>query len=58
MEADIVIIGEKRDIWEKLHNEWKLGKIFGDTEDSLKKEDERLYYVAMTRAKEKLFFIS
>ncbi len=58
MEADIVfIVGHGKD-WCKIHPNTKFGIIFWDTESEALREEERLYYVAMTRAKHKIFFIS
>ncbi|MDP2090709.1 MAG: UvrD-helicase domain-containing protein [Candidatus Gracilibacteria bacterium] len=62
-EADIVIM---LDISEKkypsnvtsLKDDVKYDRIFGITSDSLLKDERRLFYVALTRAKEKIYMIS
>ncbi len=59
LEADIVI---PLDICEKtipsIHPSNELFEIFGRTHDKILDEEKRLFYVAITRAKEKLFILT
>ncbi len=59
LEADIVIL---LDICEKIipsiHPSNELFEIFGRTKNKILDEEKRLFYVAITRAKEKLFIIT
>lgn len=59
LEADIVILPE---IWSNkypfLHPDNELNEIFGDTIKDILDEERRLFYVAITRTKNKLFYIS
>ncbi|EJF07190.1 ATP-dependent exonuclase V beta subunit, helicase and exonuclease domain-containing [Thiovulum sp. ES] len=41
----------------KTHSENRFFKIFGKTDDEIKAEEKRLFYVAITRAKDKLYLI-
>ncbi|MFH1644034.1 MAG: UvrD-helicase domain-containing protein [bacterium] len=57
-QSDIVIvIGANRGNFPKFHPDNELMEIFGITVDKIKDEELRLFYVAMTRAKEKLYLI-
>jgi len=56
LEFDEVVILEKN--FNKNHKDNHLTKIFGKTEQKILEEERRLFYVAVTRAKEKLYIIS
>ena len=59
LEADVVIIMEADDgVIPKLHPDVVLYKIFGETEEISLSDQKRLFYVAMTRAKKRLYIIS
>lgn len=57
-EADFVFLLEHGKNWCVLHPNWKFWSIFGDTKEENLQEEKRLYYVAITRAREWLFCIS
>ena len=58
-EADLIILLE---IWTKkfpfLHPDNELNAIFGETIEDVLEEEKRLFYVALTRTKNKLYYIS
>lgn len=57
-EADIVVILESDPgKFPVFHVDTKLYKVFGDSEHQALDEQKRLFYVALTRAKEKLYII-
>jgi DNA helicase IV len=59
MEADIVIILKTCEgTFPLIHPDSSLYGIFGEDEQSQLDEERRLYYVAVTRAKEKLYFLT
>ncbi len=59
MESDIVIIMEVcRNIFPILHSHGDMFDIFGHDYNDILKEEIRLFYVAVTRAKEKLFILT
>jgi ATP-dependent exoDNAse (exonuclease V) beta subunit len=43
---------------DSIHQENRFYKIFGKSEDEIKEEEKRLFYVAVTRAKNKLYIFS
>ena len=58
-EADVVIILQVcRGYFPLIHSDGDLYSIFGQTKDKILMEERRLFYVAITRAKEKLYFIT
>jgi len=56
LEFDEVLIWNK-DSFGKIHPDNKFFKIFGKSENEILEEEKRLFYVAVTRAKEKLYII-
>ena len=56
LEFDVIVIWNK-DSFKKLHKDNKLSEIFGKTKTDILNEEKRLFYVASTRAKEKLYII-
>lgn len=58
LQADVVIILEADEgIIPSFHQNIKLYSIFGDTEEKVLAEQKRLFYVAMTRARQKLYIL-
>ena len=59
LEADVVIILEADEgVIPKLHPDTMLFGLFGETEEIALADQKRLFYVAMTRAKHRLYIIS
>lgn len=59
LEADVVIILEVDEgVIPKLHPDTMLFGVFGETEEIALADQKRLFYVAMTRAKHRLYIIS
>ena len=59
LEADVVIILEADEgVIPKLHPDTMLFGLFGETEEVALADQKRLFYVAMTRAKHRLYIIS
>jgi DNA helicase-4 len=59
LEADIVIIlNTCRGVFPLIHPNSRLFEIFGETPDKILDEERRLFYVAVTRAKEKLYILT
>jgi len=59
LEADIVIILDVCDgTIPKFHPDNELFEVFGRTPDKILDEEKRLFYVALTRAKEKVFVLT
>ncbi len=59
LEEDIVIILDAcNGRFPLLHPDHQLFSIFGQTENDLLEEERRLFYVALTRAKEKLYILT
>ncbi len=63
-EADVCILLQ---VWKKswssskfpmIHPDWEFSTIFGDTYEDILDEERRLYYVALTRTKKDLYYIS
>ena len=58
LEAEVVIILEAdAGVIPKTHPDTKLYEIFGETEDAALDDQKRLFYVAMTRAKKRLYIM-
>ena len=58
LEAEVVIILEADEgVIPKTHPDTRLYEIFGETEETSIDDQKRLFYVAMTRAKKKLYII-
>lgn len=58
LESDVVIILEADEgIIPSYHPDTMLYTVFGDTEETVLKEQKRLFYVAMTRAKDHLYIL-
>jgi DNA helicase-4 len=57
-ESDYVFLLWHGENWLRVHPNTKFGVIFWDTDASVLAEERRLYYVAMTRAKKGIFFLS
>ncbi|MBQ3348581.1 ATP-dependent helicase [Candidatus Saccharibacteria bacterium] len=58
LEAEVVIILEvDAGVIPKTHPDTKLYGVFGETEDDVLDDQKRLFYVAMTRAKKRLYII-
>ena len=58
LEAEVVIILEADEgVIPKSHPDTSLYRIFGETEEIALDDQKRLFYVAMTRAKRKLYII-
>lgn len=58
LEADVVIILEADDsIIPRVHPDTRLYEMFGETPDVVLDDQKRLFYVAMTRAKKRLYII-
>ena len=59
LEADVVIILEADEgVIPKMHPDTILYRMFGETEDIALSDQKRLFYVAMTRAKHRLYIMS
>ena len=59
MEADIVIILEcNNNKFPLIHPNWEFAKVFGKDINYQLEEERRLFYVAITRAKENVYFLS
>jgi len=59
LERDIaIIIGVCRDMFPFIHPDISLFGFFGDTEKTVLDAERRLFYVALTRAKEKLYILT
>ncbi len=56
--ADMVFIVWHGEDWLNIHPNTKFGAIFWDTESSVLEEEKRLYYVALTRARSHICFLS
>lgn len=57
-EADIVVIIETDNgSFPVIHPDTKLYKVFGESDDKMIDEQKRLFYVALTRPKEKLYIL-
>lgn len=58
-EADIVFVLKcNLRTFPMIHPDTRLFGIFGETEDKILEEEQRLFYVALTRAKQKVFFLT
>ena len=58
LEAEVVIILEADEgVIPKMHPDTLLYRIFGETEEVALADQKRLFYVAMTRAKKRLYII-
>ena len=59
LEVDTVIILNTSDKdFPLIHPDWKYFRIFGDTIGKVLEEEQRLFYVALTRAKSQLWIVS
>lgn len=57
-EADVVVILETDDgSFPVIHPDTKLYKVFGESEEKMIDEQKRLFYVALTRPKERLYIL-
>ena len=58
LEAEVVIILEAdTGVIPKIHPDTRLYTLFGETEEVAMDDQKRLFYVAMTRAKKRLYII-
>ena len=58
-EADnVIIIDATEDRYPFIHPNWIFNQIFGDTLEKIYYEEQRLFYVAVTRAKKRLFIFT
>jgi DNA helicase-4 len=58
LQYDEVVIQKSSFQKDSIHQENRFYKIFGKSEDEIKEEEKRLFYVAVTRAKNKLYIFS
>lgn len=59
LEDDVVVIvdGVEKS-FPLIHQDWIFGRVFGDSMDGQINEERRLFYVALTRAREQVFIVS
>jgi DNA helicase-4 len=59
LQADIVFILKACDgTFPLIHPDWALYRIFGESEKTILDEEKRLFYVALTRAKQKVYLLT
>ena len=59
LEKDVVIVLDAvTGCYPLIHSHWKLTRVFGNSEERVVDEERRLFYVALTRAKEDLVLIT
>lgn len=57
-EETVIILDANRGCYPLIHPNWVFLRVFGDRVESIEAEERRLFYVALTRAKDTLYILS
>jgi DNA helicase-4 len=54
----VIVLDALRGSYPLIHPDWFFNRVFGESPEKIEEEERRLFYVALTRAKEQLFILT